>query len=114
MLGGMPETLRRLILGNSLSIHELRDVFRFVLTKNKELSIPMRTGEATESFLPHIFQLPKDLYMTAMLKQSFQATTDMIAFVGMEHWVPMQKYWVGAPHGINVTEATRIPDRLDG
>lgn len=68
MLGGMPETLRRLILGNSLSIHELRDVFRFVLTKNKELSIPMRTGEATESFLPHIFQLPKDLYMTAMLK----------------------------------------------
>lgn len=35
MLGGMPETLRRLILGNSLSIHELRDVFRFVLTKNR-------------------------------------------------------------------------------
>jgi hypothetical protein len=47
MLGGMPETLRRLILGNSLSIHEMRDIFRFVLAKNKELTIPMSTKDAT-------------------------------------------------------------------
>jgi hypothetical protein len=112
MLGGMPETLRRLILGNSLTIHELRDIFRFVISKNKELTTPMNTKDATENFLPHIFQLPKDLYMTAMLKEAFQASTDMLAFVGIEHWRPIQQYWVGAPHGINFSEATRIPDRL--
>lgn len=114
MLGGMPETLRRLILGNSLTVHEMRDIFRFVLAKNKELTIPVTTKEATENFLPHIFQLPKDLYMTAMIKEAFQATTDMIAFVGIDHWRPIQNYWVGAPHGINYAEATAIPERLEG
>lgn len=114
MLGGMPETLSRLILGNSLSIHELRDVFRFVLARNKELTVPMATKDATENFLPHIFQLPKDLYMTAIIKEAFQASVEMLACVGIEHWRPIQEYWVGSPHGINYTEATNIPERMEG
>jgi hypothetical protein len=35
MLGGMPETLFKMILGNSLTINEMRDVFRTVVLKNK-------------------------------------------------------------------------------
>jgi len=31
MLGGMPETLCRMILGKALGIHEVRDVFRLVV-----------------------------------------------------------------------------------
>lgn len=68
MLGGMPETQYRMILGKAISVEEMRDVFRLVMMKNKELTIPMPIKDATENFLPHIFLLPKDLYMTAIMK----------------------------------------------
>ena len=64
--------------------------------------------------MPHIFNLPKDLYMTALLKEAFQAAMQVACVVGMEHWRPIQEYWVGAPHGINFAEATRIPDGFPG
>ena len=103
-----------MILGQGLSISEMRDVFRLVVLKNKELTLPLSMKSACETFLPHIFLLPKDLYMTALLKESFEAAVQMLAFVGMEHWQPIQKYWVGPPHGINKFEATRIPDGFPG
>lgn len=109
MLGGMPETLYKMILGQALSIHELRDIFRTVLQRNQQLTSPLSTRAAAENFMPHIFMLPKDLYMTALLKESFQAATQIVCAVGMEHFRPIQEYWVGPPHGINYTEATRIP-----
>lgn len=68
MLGGMPETLYKMILGKSLSIHELRDIFRTIILKNKELTTPFTISEAAKNFMPHIFLLPKDLYMSALLK----------------------------------------------
>ena len=68
MLGGMPDTLYKMILGKSLTIHELRDVFRTIIQKNNELTNPFTTRKAAENFMPHIFLLPKDLYMTALLK----------------------------------------------
>lgn len=64
--------------------------------------------------MPHIFLLPKDLYMTALLKEAFQAATQVVCAVGMEHFRPIQEYWVGPPHGINYTEATRIPEGFPG
>ena len=47
------------------------------------LTIPMSSKNACENFLPHIFNLPKDLYMAAMLKDSFQAAMQMVAVVGI-------------------------------
>jgi len=35
MLGGMPESLYKMILGKSLSVHEMRDIFRTIVLKNK-------------------------------------------------------------------------------
>ncbi len=83
MLGGMPESLFRMIVGKSISIHEMRDIFRMIITKNRQLTLPLAVKDATENFLPHIFLLPKDLYMTAILKQSFQAAVSMFSFVGI-------------------------------
>jgi hypothetical protein len=114
MLGGMPETLYRMILGKSLTIHEFRDVFRTILTKNKELTTPFTTKQAAENFMPHIFHTPKDLYMAALLKEAFQAATQMVCAVGMEHYRPIQEYWIGPPSGINYAEATRIPEGFAG
>jgi len=49
----------------------MRDLFKFVITKMKDINEPMNIKTATEFFLPHVFCAPKDLYMTAMLKESF-------------------------------------------
>lgn len=75
---------------------------------------PISFKEAAENFFPHIFNLPKDLYQTAMLRESFQAATSIVAMVGIHQYVPIQQYWEGPPHGINFEEATRIPTRIVG
>ncbi|KAL4452933.1 hypothetical protein ABPG74_002498 [Tetrahymena malaccensis] len=114
MLGDMPEPLLRSILGNTVEIQEMRDLFKFVLTKMKDLKEPISIRDASINFLPHIFNLPRDLYMTALLKDTFQAAQQITAVIGMHHLNPIQQYWEGPPVGINFTEATRIPDRIRG
>jgi hypothetical protein len=83
MLGGIPESLYKLILGNSVTIHELRDMFKFIILKNNELTVPSSIENACKNFLPHIFQTPKDLYLTSIMKESFQAALEVTAFVGI-------------------------------
>jgi hypothetical protein len=36
----------------------------------------------------------------------------MIAFVGLQHYLPITNYWIPPPNGVNITEATSIPDRI--
>ena len=72
-----------MILGKALTLVELRDLFRTIIMKNKELSRPFSISKASENFMPHIFLLPKDLYMTAILKEAFQAATQVVASVGI-------------------------------
>ncbi len=114
MLGDMTETLYRRILGNSLTLEEMKDVFRFLTDKLQKMEEPISYREAAHNFLPHIFHTPRDLYMAALLKEAFQAATSICAFVGAHHYVPIQKYWVEAPYGISIEQATRIPDRITG
>jgi hypothetical protein len=111
MLGEIPETLYRQILANNLSLDQLKDIFKFCLDMSSQLSTPVSLREAAHNFLPHIFQAPKDLYMTALIKETFQAATCLVGFIGRHHIEPIQKSWIAPPHGINMTEATRIPER---
>lgn len=92
LLGDMPDPLLRQIVGNSVTIEEMRDLFRLILKKMHETEKPISMKEATLMFLPHIFQIPKDLYMTAMLKETFQAATCIVAFVGLHHFNPIQRF----------------------
>ena len=89
-------------------------MFKFVLTKIQELKQPISMKDASVNFLPHVFQAPKDYYMTAILKEAFQAATCIVAMVGLPHFNPIQRYWEPAPHGINFEEAIKIPDRIKG
>ena len=41
ILGDMPETLLRQIVGNNVSIEEMRDLFRFVMQKMQEIKQPI-------------------------------------------------------------------------
>ena len=56
--------------------------------------------------------MPKDLYMTALLRNTMMAANTCVAFVGNPHWVPVQNYWQPPPHGVNFTQATTIPPRI--
>lgn len=64
--------------------------------------------------MPHVFYAPKDLYMTALLKEAFQAATCIVAFVGINHMNPIIKNWEPVPRGVNFTEAIKIPERIRG
>ena len=114
LLTEIPEILYRQIIASGLKLSELRDIFRFVSDQLSKLQKPFSYKEGAVNFLPHIFQAPKDLYMTAILKESFQAATSIVSLVGSEHAVPIKRAWIPPPNGINFTEATRVSERIEG
>ena len=56
--------------------------------------------------------MPKDLYITALLRNTMQAANTCCAFVGNPHWSPVQNYWQPPPYGVNYTQACTIPKRI--
>ena len=113
-LAEMPEILLRQIIGGSLSLEELKDVLRFLMEKLSKLDHKISFREACHDMMPHIFNGPKDLYMTAMLREAFQAATCIVGYVGLSSLIPIKEYWIPPPHGISFSEATRIPERMSG
>lgn len=112
LLGDMPDILLRQIVGNTVSINECRDIFKSVLKHIKEVEGKIKMEEATLSLYSHVFLAPKDVYMAAVLKNVLKACYSVLAFVGTPHFVPVQKYWIPPPEGINYTTATTIPKRI--
>ena len=51
--------------------------------------------------------------MTALLRNVMQAAHCGNVFVGTPHYVPISNYWRPPPKGINFSQATRIPKRLE-
>ena len=92
----------------------MKDIFKFIGDNVIRLEQPLSFREGAFNFIPHIFQSPNDLYMTALLKESFEMSERMVAMVGGCHWVPIQRNWVPPPYGINMTEAQRVPARVEG
>ena len=89
VLGDMPELLLRQILGNSLSLDDMKDIFKFVLEQISKSSVPVTMQTATLQYFSHIFLLPKDLYMTSLLRNVMQASNACCAYVGTPHYAPM-------------------------
>jgi hypothetical protein len=117
LLGDMPETLLRIQLGNTLPLSTVQEIYSFVVEKlaehyRKYPDVLMTMEEMTMTYFPHIFQMPRDLYITAMLKEAFQSCNTTAAFVGASHYIPIQRYWVGPPSGVNYTQATFIPPKI--
>lgn len=90
----------------------MKDIFKYVLEQISKAKVPLTMSAATNQYFSHIFQMPRDLYMTALLRNTMQAANTCCVFVGNPHWVPMQNYWQPPPHGVNYTQATAIPDRI--
>ena len=47
VLGDMPELLLRQILGNSLSLDDMKDIFKFVLEQIAKSTVPVTMQTAT-------------------------------------------------------------------
>ena len=117
ILGDMPEPLLRLQLGNTLPLSTVREIYSFIVDRlaehySKNPDVLMTMEEMTMSYFPHIFQTPRDLYMTAMIKEAMRAASTTAVYVGTPHYIPIQRYWVGPPGGINYTQATNIPPKI--
>ena len=56
--------------------------------------------------------MPRDLFLTALLRNTMQAANTCCVFVGNPHWAPIQNYWQPPPHGVNYTQACTIPKRI--
>lgn len=93
LLGDMPEVLLRQVVGNSLSLEDVKDIFKYVLEQISKAKVPITMGSATQQYFSHIFQMPRDLYMTALLRNTMMASNTCLAFVGNPHWAPIQHYW---------------------
>jgi hypothetical protein len=68
MLGGMPEILYRMNIAGNLTLPELRDIFKELNARQRELLEPLSLRQLAENLMPHIFNAPRDLYMTALIK----------------------------------------------
>ena len=111
LLGEIPECLYRRRIASEFRLEELQDIFKYLLAELKQTGDPFALREAAVQYLPHIFQAPKDLYYTAMLKEAFQSAQNMTCLVGISHLNPIQDLWVPPPEGINFTRATTVKDR---
>ena len=111
LLGEIPESLYRRRIATEFSLENLQDIFKYLLEELDNTRDPISIREAAVNYLPHIFQAPKDLYYTALLKESFQAAQNITAMVGMAHINPIQNLWMPPPDGINFTRATSVSDR---
>lgn len=58
---------------------------------------------ATIQYFSHIFLMPRDLYMTALLRNTMAASNAACVFVGHPHYAPIQHYWQPPPYGVNFT-----------
>jgi hypothetical protein len=117
LLGDMPEQLLRIQLGNTIPLSTVKEMYDFILEKlsehyRKHPDVLMTMEEMTMYYFPHIFQMPRDLYLTAMIKETAPATSTTAVFVGAPHFIPIQRYWVGPPGGVNYTQATHIPPKI--
>jgi len=89
ILGDMPELLLRQILGNSLTLEDVKDIFKFVLEQISKAKVPLTMQTATLTYFSHIFLMPKDLYMTALLRNVMQAANCALVYVGIPHFGPI-------------------------
>jgi hypothetical protein len=112
LLGDMPEILLRQIIGNTISIGECRDIFKSVLKHLKESNGELDMQSTSLYFYSHIFLAPRDIYISAILKNVLKACVSVLAFVGSPQFYPVQKYWIPPPEGINYTTACFIPKRI--
>ena len=111
LLGEIPEALYRRRIATECTLDELQDILKYLLEELKDTGDKISLREAATNYLPHVFQAPKDLYYTAMLKESFQACQNISAIIGNAHLQPVRDLWIPPPDGINFTRATTVNDR---
>lgn len=90
----------------------MRDIFKSVLLRIRESNGEYSIEKATKKFFSHIFNTPRDLYMSAMLRNILKTCPSVLAYVGSPHFLPIQNYWIGPPNGVDFKTVVTIPKRI--
>ena len=86
-------------------------MFKSVLAQIERHNGNLPIRELTFFYFSHIFQFPKDFYMTGVLNQVMKEVDSVIAFVGSPHFEPIQNLWEEQISFKNVLE---VPNRIVG
>ena len=112
VLADLPELQSRMILGNSLSLRELREIFAQVLSvlkKHYERQTSLLTPQMTLHMLfSHIFNPVKDRYFAALLRRVVMTYQSVDVWMGATHLAPLISWWSDVP---DLTQTAAIPDR---
>lgn len=112
ILGDLPEVQARMILGNTLSLGDLREIFAHivgVLTEHYEKHTMLMTTETALYMLySHVFSPIKDRYFAATLRRAALTYPSVDAWIGATHVAPLFSYWADVPE---VAQAATVPPR---
>lgn len=112
ILGDLPEVQARMMLGNTLSLSELRGVFTHimsVLIQHYEKQTMLLTTETAITMLySHLFSPIKDRYFAALLRRVALTYSSVDAWIGAPHAAPLLTFWADLPE---LAEASTIPPR---
>ena len=112
ILGDLPEVQARMMLGNMLSLSELREMFTHivsVLIKHYEKHTMLMTTEtALYMMYSHVFSPIKVRYFAAMLRRAALTYPSVDAWLGVSHVAPLFSYWADVPE---LAQAATVPPR---
>ena len=112
ILGDLPEVQARMMLGNTLSLAELRGVFAHIMSvlgRHYEKQTMLLTTETAITMLySHLFSPIKDRYFAALLRRVALTYTSVDAWIGAPHTAPLLPHWADVPEW---AEASAIPPR---
>ena len=113
-LGDVPKILQRLIVGNSITIENIQEIFKTLCSQYREIKEEGYSfEEAAKLLFPDIFISTQDIYMTIFLKEMAKTNNKFRAFVGIHHVDPIVDLWNSDfIKGANFQQLVGIPDRL--
>lgn len=89
VLGGMPKILKRLILGNTMKLEDLKTVFKTVCTQSEKIMKVHKKAnfsQVARFLFPELFYAPDVMYMSVMMKEMAANNKEGFqAFVGTDY-----------------------------
>lgn len=116
ILGSMPKILKRLVVGNSLSLENLQMVFKqccIALEQYKKDKPTLTLSDVAQIGYPELFHAPEVIYMIMLMKEAaLNLGTGFKAFVGIDYVDPIADNWM-SPEVAQTTfsEIIGIPSR---
>lgn len=118
VLGSTPKILKRLIIGNSLTLTNLQEVFQSVaigLGQYHQARPDLDMPNMAHLLFPELFHAPEVVYMTVFMKELAKNLGEGFkAFVGVDYADPIADHWSSSEiAGTSFSDIAGLPLSLD-